>query len=95
MAEIVDHSTPVDMDEYTTDAPVAKSEKLVMYGPYNEIKPSTTYAFVSRKQQRITVHYKEEYPVLEVNLKRRAEISHWGDNLNIQDDMVLHNAGPK
>jgi len=42
------------------------------------------------------LHYVYEYPVIEVlDLKRSAEISHWGANLNIQDDIVLHNAGPK
>lgn len=28
-------------------------------------------------------------------LKRSAEVSHWGANLNIQDEMSLVNIGPK
>jgi oligosaccharyltransferase complex subunit alpha (ribophorin I) len=29
------------------------------------------------------------------SLKRVAEISHWGANLNIQNDIALRNAGPE
>jgi len=29
-----------------------------------------------------------------VKLKRSVEISHWGANVNTQDDITLHNAGP-
>lgn len=29
------------------------------------------------------------------SLKRSAEVSHWGANLNIQDEMSLVNAGPR
>ena len=29
------------------------------------------------------------------NMQRTAEISHWGANLNIQDEIHLYNAGPK
>lgn len=29
------------------------------------------------------------------SLRRVAEISHWGANLNINDDIHLYNAGPK
>lgn len=28
-------------------------------------------------------------------LRRNAEVSHWGANLNIQDEMSLVNIGPK
>ena len=41
------------------------------------------------------MHYYYEYPVLEITkLERAAEISHWGANLNINNDIQLHNAGP-
>jgi oligosaccharyltransferase complex subunit alpha (ribophorin I) len=44
----------------------------------------------------IVIHYSHGQPVLEVTqLKRAAEISHWGANLNIQDEIHLHNAGPE
>lgn len=66
------------------------------YGPYNNIPVSTNKAFLRSKQKRITIHYEYGNPILEVTkLERAAEISHWGSNLNIQDNVWLHNAGPK
>ena len=42
------------------------------------------------------MQYQYDVPVLEITkLERAAEISHWGANLNIQDNIWLHNAGPK
>lgn len=42
------------------------------------------------------IHYHHDQPVLELTkLERFAEISHWGANLNIEDKIVLYNAGPK
>ena len=44
----------------------------------------------------MVVHYKYADPLLEIpKLKRSAEISHWGSNLNIQDEIWLRNAGPQ
>jgi len=46
-------------------------------------------------QRTVTVRFKYEEPVIEFkSLQRTAEISHWGSNLNIQDDIFLHNGGP-
>lgn len=74
---------------------MTKSGATLTYGPYKNIPPSATEEFLTEKQKRITVHYAYEYPILEVTkLTRAAEISHWGANLNIQDDIHLHNAGP-
>lgn len=65
------------------------------YGPYHNIPASTNREFVEDTQKRISVQYDYPQPVLEVNkLERTAEISHWGANLNIQDNIWLHNAGP-
>ncbi|KAI6164857.1 Ribophorin I [Pisolithus thermaeus] len=52
--------------------------------------------FVSKHQRTISIHYNFDYPVLEVkNLERSVEVSHWGANLNVEDKIHLHNAGPE
>ena len=83
------------MSDFTLEAPVTKSGATLTYGPYKNIPPSSSEEFLKDKQKRITVHYAYEWPVLEVSkLTRTAEISHWGANLNIEDNIHLHNAGP-
>ena len=82
--------------EFTQDAPVTKSSATLTYGPYKNIPSSANNEFATEKQQRITVHFSYDHPVLEiVKLERAAEISHWGANLNVQDNIFLRNAGPK
>lgn len=77
------------------DTPVTKSGATVTYGPFNNI-PASANADFKNTQQRVTVHYEHDTPVMQItSLKRAAEISHWGSNLNIQDDIWLHNAGPE
>lgn len=77
------------------ESPVTKSGATVTYGPYNNIAPSTNADFVDKNQQRVAVHFNYDFPVLEVTKYRRfAEVSHWGSNLNVQDEVDLHNAGP-
>lgn len=84
------------MDAFTLDSPATKSGATVTYGPYNNIAPSSTLDFTTNSQRRVTVYFKHDDPVLEVTkLQRTAEISHWGANLNIQDEIYLHNAGPE
>lgn len=68
----------------------------VTYGPFNDLPPSSNTAFVEKYQQKISIHYDFGFPSLTVkSLRRAAEISHWGANLNIQDEIHLYNAGPK
>ncbi|KAJ7498930.1 Ribophorin I [Mycena latifolia] len=89
------YTTPKKLEDFTLDAPVTKSGATVTYGPYSGIAPSANEEFISKHQQPVVVHYNYEYPVAEVpKLKRAAEISHWGANLNIQDEIHLRNAGP-
>ncbi|KAJ7890816.1 Ribophorin I [Mycena leptocephala] len=89
------YTTPEKLEDFTLDAAVTKTGATVTYGPYNKIAPSANENFLSKHQQPIVLHYNYEYPVVEVpKLKRSAEISHWGANLNIQDDIHLRNAGP-
>lgn len=75
---------------------MTKSGATITYGPYKDIHASANEQFATEKQQRIAVHYAYDHPVLEITkLERAAEISHWGANLNIQDNIQLHNSGPK
>ncbi|KAG5652427.1 hypothetical protein H0H81_005023 [Sphagnurus paluster] len=92
---IISYTVPENVKDFTSDTPATKQGATVTYGPYNNIVSSANKEFIEAHQQRITAHYFHEQPVLEItNFQRAAEISHWGDNLNIQDNLVLHNAGP-
>jgi len=83
---------------FTADNIATKSHTggTVTYGPFHDLPPSSNAAFVEENQQKISIHYEFGFPVLAVKtLRRTAEISHWGANLNIQDEIHLQNAGPK
>ena len=93
--QVHSYSAPEDV-EFASDSVVTKSGATITYGPFHNIPPSALSEFVAKKQKPVIVHYSFDYPVLEVTkLERVAEISHWGANLNIQDTMVLRNAGPR
>ncbi|KAL0579677.1 dolichyl-diphosphooligosaccharide--protein glycosyltransferase subunit 1 [Marasmius crinis-equi] len=93
---IISYTTPKKVEDFTLENPVTKSGATVTYGPYNNIPESISAEFVSKYQQQVSVNYAYDFPVIEVTkLKRSAEISHWGANLNIQDEIVLRNAGPE
>ncbi|TDL29889.1 oligosaccharyl transferase alpha subunit [Rickenella mellea] len=93
---ILSYTTPEDVQDFTFEAPVTKSGATLTYGPFKNFPSSDSQHFVEKRQQRVTVHYKYDDPVMEVTeLHRSAEISHWGANLNIQDEISLTNAGPK
>lgn len=92
---MISFTTPKDVQDFTLDPPASQSGATVTYGPFNNIPRSTDENFIAEHQQPVTIHYFHEQPVLEVlKLIRSAEISHWGANLNIQDNIQLHNAGP-
>ncbi|KAL1702316.1 Ribophorin I [Schizophyllum commune] len=94
--DVLSYTTPENLDAFTKDVPVTKSGATITYGPYENIPPSATKDFAESTQQSVVVHYKYDYPVYEVTeYTRAAEISHWGANLNIQDEVTLYNAGPK
>ncbi|KAI9066772.1 oligosaccharyl transferase alpha subunit [Trametes sanguinea] len=89
------YTDPEDI-EFTTDSVVTKSGATITYGPFYDIPPSATQDFVDEKQKQITIHYDYEFPIVEITkLERTAEISHWGANLNIENKVDLHNAGPR
>ncbi|KIY49189.1 oligosaccharyl transferase alpha subunit [Fistulina hepatica ATCC 64428] len=95
--QFISYTMPEGLDtKFATDSIVTKSGATITYGPFNNIPVSADADFIVTNQQPLTIHYKYDYPVMEVTkLRRAAEISHWGANLNIQDEMTLHNAGPK
>lgn len=93
--DIPSYSTPSGVDGFVGDASVTKSGAVITYGPFHSVGPSATTEFLSDIQQVVSVQYNYDHPVLEVTkLQRSAEISHWGSNLNIEDRIDLHNAGP-
>jgi oligosaccharyltransferase complex subunit alpha (ribophorin I) len=58
--------------------------------------PPTIGADAGAKQESFYVHYETREPILGVRKYRRAaEVSHWGANLNIQDEIELFNNGPE
>ncbi|KAJ3563847.1 hypothetical protein NP233_g8674 [Leucocoprinus birnbaumii] len=92
---IISYTTP-EIDSFASDNVASKSGATVTYGPFNGLPISTNKDFIKTHQQPITVRYFHEQPVLEVtDYKRSVEISHWGSNINTEDHIVLHNAGPK
>jgi oligosaccharyltransferase complex subunit alpha (ribophorin I) len=92
---IISYTTPENVDAFTMENPVTQSGSTITYGPYNNVAPSANSDFIDQHQKMVTVHFNYDYPVLEVTkYKRIAEISHWGANLNIEDEIHLHNAGP-
>ncbi|KAF4602444.1 dolichyl-diphosphooligosaccharide--protein glycosyltransferase subunit 1 [Pleurotus pulmonarius] len=93
---IVEFTEPKDLEAFTLDTPATKSGATITYGPFNNIPPSADENFLAKTQQPVSVQYMYDNPVLEVSsLKRAAEISHWGSNLNIQDEIRLRNGGPE
>lgn len=75
---------------------MTKSGATLTYGPYERVPPSTNDEFIEKYQQPFVIHYNHEQPILEVpRFHRFVEVSHWGANLNTEDKVVLHNAGPK
>lgn len=94
--QVHSYTKPEGLEAFTLEDPVTKSGSTLTYGPYKNIPQSTTEDFVQERQQHVTIHYSCDYPVIEVTkLTRTAEISHWGANLNIQDNVHLHNGGPR
>jgi oligosaccharyltransferase complex subunit alpha (ribophorin I) len=87
---------PQNGDVFASKDSVTKSGATLTYGPYDNIPPSTNHDSIDKYQQPVVVHYNHEQPVVEVlSLQRSVEISHWGANMNTEDKIVLHNAGPK
>ena len=94
--QIKSYSQPIGLEAFTLDIPSTKQASTITYGPFNNVPASANAEFVSGSQQRIKIHYKHDQPAMQITkLERAAEISHWGANMNIQDNIWLHNAGPQ
>jgi len=80
-------------EDYARDNTVTRAGTTVTIGPFHSL-PATVGGKVPR--QSFDVHFEYKEPVVGVKtLSRSAEVSHWGANLNIQDDIHLVNNGPK
>ncbi len=78
---------------YTRDSTVTKSSSTLTLGPFHSVPPTLGEPVL--EQQPFSVHYETKEPVIGMRtLRRSAEVSHWGANLNIQDEMALANIGP-
>lgn len=65
-----------------------KTQNKIVYGTYNNIKPLSTSSG--------NFHYEYQKPILTVtNLKREIEISHWGNNLAVEEHYALSHSGAK
>ncbi|TYJ56949.1 hypothetical protein B9479_002395 [Cryptococcus floricola] len=81
-------------DAYTRDNVITKAGTSLTLGPFHSLPATLGDAKV--RQEPFTVHYENKEPVIGITtLKRSAEVSHWGANLNIQDEISLANIGPK
>lgn len=81
---------------YTRDSTTTKTGTTLTLGPFHSVPPTLGYGdHQVAQQQPFSVHYETKQPVIGVRtLRRSAEVSHWGANLNIQDDIALFNNGP-
>ncbi|KAG8937109.1 dolichyl-diphosphooligosaccharide--protein glycosyltransferase subunit 1 [Tulasnella sp. 418] len=97
--QITSYSTPESLKKYTEDGKtsgVSKSGLTISYGPYRNVPPSSNMDFQQNTQEIVSVHYTYDMPVLTVpKLRRAVEISHWGNNVNVQDDIWLKNDGAR
>lgn len=82
---------------YTRDSDVTKAGATITLGPFYSVPPTLGDAAAKKAEQSpFWVHYETKTPIAGVRaLRRSAEVSHWGANLNIQDEVELYNAGPQ
>jgi oligosaccharyltransferase complex subunit alpha (ribophorin I) len=91
---IISYSTVPDT--YTRDSTATKASSTLTLGPFHSLPPTLGDGVTALTQVPLSVHYESKTPVVGLRtLKRSAEVSHWGGNLNIQDEMELVNNGPK
>ena len=81
---------------YTRDSDLTKASSTVTLGPFHSLPATLGNTGNEAKQAPFHIHYESTTPVMGYReLKRSAEVSHWGNNLNIQDEISLVNNGPK
>lgn len=97
-ADTIPHSTPTprilsySLEPQADGDEVVKSGTTIIYGTWKDVKPLSLGAL--NKEAR--VHYTHDSPVVSiVESERHVEVSHWGDNLAIEDRLWLRNDGPQ
>ncbi|KAJ1568988.1 proteasome regulatory particle base subunit, partial [Nowakowskiella sp. JEL0078] len=66
----------------------SKSTDKLVYGPYQDLEPF--------QNAPLSVHYVDNRPILKFKtLHRHLEVSHWGNNLWVQEDYQLFHNGAK
>ena len=71
---------------YTGGEHVQHNGNKIIYGPFHSIMPETFDA--------LRVHYEFTKPLLTVTeLVRDLQVSHWGGNLNVEENYKLHHSG--
>jgi oligosaccharyltransferase complex subunit alpha (ribophorin I) len=84
---------------YTSDNVITKAGATVTLGPFNNLPPTLgtgSDAVDAAQNPPFRVHYEHKEALVAVEkLKRSIEVSHWGGNVNVQDEMELVNVGPK
>ena len=64
-----------------------KSGNILAYGPYRELPPTT-----AESSEQIYVHFEYTTPIVFVeHLERDIEVSHWGNNLAVEERYKLTN----
>jgi oligosaccharyltransferase complex subunit alpha (ribophorin I) len=97
--KVISHSAPAELQKYagtTADSVATRSGGVITYGPFQDLPATTGVSFQREDQQLLTIHYEYDSPIISVvSLDRSAELSHWGNNLNIQDNIHIRNDGPE
>jgi len=98
-SKVISFSTPNELSKFAASSENAKGSRngaVISYGPFEDLPATTGPNFHREYQQLLTVHYDYETPIVTVvSMDRWAEISHWGNNLNIQDNIHIRNDGPE
>ncbi|EJU06582.1 Ribophorin I [Dacryopinax primogenitus] len=83
------------LEDLAKEEPVVKSGATVTFGPFKSQPPTATKGF-NRTPYRVSVDFEMNIPSLTVvSLNRSVEVSHWGANMNTQDDYMLRNDAPE
>ncbi|KAF3923477.1 hypothetical protein ABW21_db0208270 [Orbilia brochopaga] len=71
---------------------VDKSGYIITYGPYDNIKPRSS----GSKKETFTIRFEFTMPVIYMEkMERDIEVSHWGNNLAIEERYWMTNNGAK
>lgn len=99
--KIISHSAAPEKYIQVGANPSKKAGGTLTLGPYTSVPPTVTLSdagVLAREpgfnMSPMKIHYPYEEPVKTIEkLVRLAEVSHWGDNLNVEDHIRLVNTG--